>query len=101
MAVIVKRLGYTEISTTGGSSSPGYSQTLNLGTWVAGVGIYTITILQSVHGKGSNPQVQIFQDNGADFEEVIAGITLSPLGDVTIIVNSTPDARFQGKVIIQ
>lgn len=101
MAVLVKRLGYSQISTTGGSSSPGYSQTLNSGAWVAGVGVYTITILQSVHGKGTNPQVQVFQSVGPDYEEIITGITLSPLGDVTLTINSTPDARFDGKVIIQ
>jgi hypothetical protein len=101
MAVIVKRLGYTEISSAGGSNSPGYAQVINNGSWTAGVGFYYIDILQTTHGKGTNPTVHAYQTVGPDYEEVIVGVTVAVNGNIRLTVNSNPDARFQGKVIIQ
>lgn len=101
MAVIVKRLGYTQISSVGGSNNSGYAQAISLGSWTADVGLYYIDILQTVHGKGVNPIVHAYQSVGPDFEEVIVGYTVSVNGNVRITVNANPDARFQGRVVIK
>jgi hypothetical protein len=103
MAVTIKRLGYTQISSTGGSTnnSPGYAQAINNGSWSAGAGFYYIDILETTHGKGTNPTVHAYQTVGSDYEEVVVGITIALNGNIRLIVNSTPDARFQGKVVIQ
>jgi hypothetical protein len=102
MAVTIRRLGYARISSTGGGgASPGYSQSIILGSWTVDSGNYILTIPAAVHGKGTNPHVQAFQSVGSDFEEIIVGVLLSPAGNITITVNQTPDARFSGKIIVQ
>lgn len=98
MAVIVKRLGYATISST----SPGakYTRSFSTGDWVLNGADYEFTILASVHTKGSNLQIQVYQQNGANYEEVIVGINVLASGNVVLTVSSTPDARFNGKVLI-
>jgi hypothetical protein len=42
----------------------------------------------------------VYQLIGSNYEEVIVGITIIPGGDVVLTISSTPDARFNGKVLI-
>ena len=100
MAVIIRRLGYAQISTTGGATA-GYSQVISTGSWTLNAGEYEITVPVTLHGKGANPQVDTYQLVGSDYEHIITGVFLNSSGDVTIKVNQTPDARFQGKVVIR
>lgn len=98
MAVIIKRLGFATISST----SPGakYTRSFNMGDWTLNGADYELTVLSAVHTKGTNLQIQVYQQNGADYEEVIVGINVLSNGNVVLTVSSTPDARFNGKVLI-
>jgi hypothetical protein len=98
MSVIIKRLGYTNISST----SPGakYTRSFTSGDWTLNGSDYEYTIPQSIHTKGTNIQVQVFQLVSGSFEEVIVGVVVESNGDLTIKVNTSPDARFSGKVLI-
>lgn len=94
-----------QLDITGSSSGPVDSFTTNFnGTtdWVGPtLGYYTITYLESVHGKGTSPAVQIFELDSGNYNEVdVDRIQVNSLGDVEIRVPSTPDLRFVGKVII-
>jgi hypothetical protein len=98
VAVQIKRLGYATISST----APGAKYTRSFVTtdWTLNGSDYELLILAAVHSKGSNLQIQVYQQNGADYEEVIVGINVLSSGNVVLTVSSTPDARFNGKVLI-
>jgi len=98
VAVIVKRLGYATISST----SPGakYTRSFSTGDWVLNGADYEFTILASAHTKGSNLQIQVYQQSGANYEEVIVGINVLSNGNVVLTISSNPDAQFNGKVLI-
>lgn len=100
MAVVVKRLFYRG---TGGSSTvaPRYTSTFNnSGSWASSGDSYTISILQSVHGRGANPTVTVYENVASVYEEVSVSVSIESNGDVTISVTSTPDNRFTGKIVI-
>jgi len=85
----------------GGGSSSTYSESFSSGNWVGpSGGEYTYTILQSVHEKGTDPIVQVFENNAGVFELVETGVEVDSFGNVTITVNETPDTRFPGRVVI-
>lgn len=68
--------------------------------WVSGTGTYDITSLETVHHKGPDSTIQVFEDVAGVFEEVETIIEVNNVGDVTIKISSTPDLRFNGKIII-
>lgn len=73
----------------------------NTTDWVDETTDYTITISSTTHVRGENPIVQIYQENGINFEMVsVDTLTLSNTGNVTISVPVSPDLRFAGKIII-
>jgi len=86
----------------GGSGSIPYSSTFNATTsWSLSGGEYLYSIPETTHGKGTSPMVQVFELIGSDYFEIQTAIKIETNGDITIIVNETPDLRFQGKVTIQ
>lgn len=99
MAVIVKRVSYNG---TGGGSSVALRNAIDFDTtdFSLSGGLYIITIPASSHNKGLNPIVKVYLDNGTNFEETETLVNINALGDVTISVNSSPDNRFIGKLII-
>jgi len=68
--------------------------------WTFNLGFYEHTVSAATHGKGLNPEVQVYELNGAIYEMTIPSILVNASGDVTIQINQTPDLRFTGKLII-
>ena len=80
-----------------------YADTFNNTTdWVGpSSGFYTITIAQVTHQKGINPQVQVMELDGSNFNIVdVDRVQVTPTGDVEIRVPASPDLRFNGKIVI-
>lgn len=78
-----------------------YTDTFNATTdWTLNVDQYELSILAATHGVGVNPMIQVMEFNGSDYDNVMISIKVNNSGDVTLIVNSSPDLRFQGKVVI-
>jgi len=62
-------------------------------------GIYTQTITEATHGRGTSPQVDLFEESGSDFILVDADVKVLANGDVEITVPESPDCRFAGKAV--
>ena len=124
MAVQIKRLSYSEVAvgTIGAqavtydnsasgipatnaqeaidflaaASAADFTQSFLTTDWVLGPAGYTITILESAHGKATTPEVTVLEAGAV----VVTGVEVALNGDVTLTINSDPDARFAGTVII-
>lgn len=88
-----------------GSAAPApapsnYVQTFATGAFVLVGSDYTLTIPAATHGLGVSPGVEVFELVGSDYQSIITLVSINPSGDVTILVNQTPDNRFNGKVVI-
>jgi hypothetical protein len=99
--------GQLDITGTGGGPGPSpvdpFSAIFNATTSWSGpiAGFYTITYTVGVHGQGSEPTVQVFEQDGASFNLVdVDRIQIGSTGDVEIRVPQAPDLRFAGKIII-
>lgn len=98
--VIVKRLFYRG---TGGSGTiaPRYSHSFNnSGSWTLSGDSYFITVPRISHDKGVTPTATVYEEVSLQFEQVNTSISVSDVGDITISVSSTPDNRFNGRIII-
>ena len=86
----------------GGGSAETFTQSFNASSdWgAASGGVYSIDIAQSTHGKSVQPIVQVYEQNGLDFEQVIIETVIDDSGDITIKVTENNDTRFAGKVVI-
>lgn len=95
-------VGTTLIETSEGASAPeNYVRSFNNTTdWTLNVDTYEIEVPASSHGKGINPQLQAFETNGGNFDEVICSMTIDSLGNAKIRVQQTPNLRFNGKLIL-
>lgn len=89
---------------SGGSTSPAsirYTATFNNTTdWTLSSPNYIRTILASTHGRGTTPNVSVYELNGSDYDLVNILVQINASGDVTLFVNSSPDTRFTGLVLI-
>lgn len=65
--------------------------------WVLGAD-YTITIPQATHLKGTSPKEQIFEKIGADHSPILCDIEIDAAGNV--VITTSPDLRFDGRIII-
>lgn len=97
--------GQLDLVGSGSGSGPvdAFSATFDSSlSWVGPVSdYYTITYTAAVHGKGINPAVQIFEEEGLNFNLVdVDRVQINAVGDVEIRVPATPDLRFVGKIII-
>lgn len=64
-------------------------------------GMYTISIPQSTHLKGSTPNVRIEALIASDYVEVeVDELRMAISGNISIKVPSSPDARFEGRITI-
>jgi hypothetical protein len=80
-----------------------YSTTFNATTdWgSASGGYYTITVLASAHGRGTQPVPNLFELIGSDYIHVDADQVKvnGTTGDISIRVSQTPDGRFFGRLV--
>jgi hypothetical protein len=82
------------------TQTPNYFQTFTPFSWGSpSGGTYTITILATTHNKGTDPLVQVFELVSGNYESIIIPI-INNSGDISMQVNSSPDSRFTGKIII-
>ena len=87
----------------GGSAGPAQRDDVTFDattSWVLNGSNYELSIPALSHGRGDNPTVTVLEEVSGNFEVVQAVIIVSPTGDVTVQVSSTPDTRFAGKVIL-
>ncbi len=64
-------------------------------------GFYTISVLQATHLKGVNPLIQTFELVGSDYIlNNVDQVIINGSGDVSIKVPSSPDLRFNGKLLV-
>lgn len=90
---------YSETSSS--SASVNYIRVFNnTSDWVLDVDLYELSVLAAAHNKGLNPQVQTFELNGANFEEVTCNTLIDNSGNVKIKIPQLPDLRFNGKIIL-
>lgn len=78
-----------------------YSDTFVIADWVLNVDHYELVINEAIHLQGINPDASIYETNGAEFDEVSTGLTVTNAGVVTFKVSNVPDLRFDGKFIIK
>lgn len=69
-------------------------------SWTLASPDYTIAITAGVHGKGTTPNVQIYELVSGSYELVYPTISIDVSGNVTIKVNESPDTRFAGAILI-
>jgi len=94
------RAGAGSSGGSGESSNP-YVQSVVVGDWNTSPSPdYTLTIAESVHEKGTEPVVTLYEDVGGLFEEVEAYVAIDTTGNITIKVPVSPDGRFTGKIVI-
>jgi len=62
-------------------------------------GEYTLSIPFATHQR-VNPKIQLFEDNGVDFENVLIKVNVDTSDNITLTVSEVPDLRFSGKAII-
>lgn len=76
-----------------------YVKTVVLGDWVGpSLGEYTLSIPFTFHGK-TNPVVTCLESVSGEFQVVEVPVILTG-NDVRIMVLSTPDTRFVGKIFV-
>lgn len=99
--------GQLDFTGTGGGGGGGpaerYSATFDATTSWSGPsgGNYSMVISQATHTRGTNPNIQVFELVTGNYQQIQPGsIEIDPSGDVTIFVNSSPDLRFAGAVLI-
>lgn len=85
---------------SGGSGNPSFSSSFTIASWSLNVDQYELSIPEVTHDRGSNPLVQVFELDGSEFKEVQVDIEVDGSGNIKIIVDSSPDLRFDGKVNI-
>jgi hypothetical protein len=55
------------------STGASYSASFIVGSWVLNVDKYNYTITAATHGRGASPILQVYQENGLNFDEVLTG----------------------------
>lgn len=88
------------VAVGGGGAAAKHVTTVALVDWVGpSAGEYSLSIPFTFHGK-ANPVVTCMEQSGGDFEVIDAAIFLTG-NDVKILVLSSPDTRFVGKIFIE
>lgn len=83
------------------SGAVNYSDAFNATSdWTLASPVYKIDIPEGTHLKGINPQVQVYELTGGNYVLINTDVVVDNSGVVSIQVNSSPDLRFQGKVVI-
>lgn len=84
----------------GGGTASRYTLDFLSADWVLAVDDYILSISAATHGKGLNPTITTYFDNGSLLEEVEVSVSIDGSGNVVLYVTSSPDNRFDGKLII-
>lgn len=84
----------------GGGSVVKYSATFLIAAWTLNSGMYEYSVPQSTHAAGTSPNVQVFQLVTSNYEFVQPAVIVNASGDITLQVTSSPDLRFDGKIIV-
>lgn len=90
-------------SSGGGGAAQRHTQTFNATTdWGSpSAGLYTITVTAATHGKGFNPNIQVYELVSGNYELVQPNsIVINSSGDVSVSALQTPDTRFSGLILI-
>jgi hypothetical protein len=74
--------------------------TFTTSDWTLSGDEYLLTVTAVTHEKGTNPEIVVLEDTGAEFAEVILYKAINASGDLLLAVSATPDNRFAGKLII-
>lgn len=83
------------------AATANYSSSFNATSdWTLGAGIYTISVPAATHLKGSNPVIQVAEVNTGIYDLIYTDVLVDGSGNTTIQVTSSPDNRFQGKLVI-
>lgn len=94
---VLKEIDFTVSPTLGGT----YSNPFLIADWNLSAPNYNITISAGTHGKGLEPKVSVYEKSGTDYIEVTLGeLRVTNTGTVSLAVNSSPDLRFDGKILI-
>ena len=93
-----------QLDITGGASSvaPRYYATFLVADWTGpSGGFYSIAISGVTQGRGVNPQIQIYEKSGTDYilVDIDQVIVDNATGNITLKVPSSPDLRFDGKIV--
>jgi hypothetical protein len=88
---------YVEISSSPENSVITFDALTN---WTLIADEYVLSIPATTHLKGTNPQVQILENDGSNFAQVIVYTAITTNGDIVIAIPQSPDNRFAGKAII-
>lgn len=93
---------FTGVSGGGVLPPARYTATFNNTTdWTLSAPDYTHTIAAATHGRGTSPNVQVYESiGGGSYEQVTTNVTVSATGDVTLKVSQVPNNRFTGLVLI-
>ena len=83
------------------STGASYVASFTSPSWALDGAVYKYTITAATHGRGASPILQVYQENGLNYDEVITGVEITPAGNITLTVSSSPDLRFSGKIIIK
>lgn len=71
-----------------------------IASWTLSAGEYVIEYPKTLHSKGDNPIVQVFELELGQYSPVIMTVEVTNIGLVRLRIPQTPDLRFEGKVII-
>jgi len=109
MGVVFNPLIFEGLDFTGAGSGPAsgpaerFTDTFNNTTdWGSpSSGLYSLSVTALVHGKGTNPNVQVYELVSGSYEQVQPNsIVINMSGDITISALETPDTRFTGLILI-
>jgi len=103
LSLIFNPLGppFDFVGTSGTPSTPiKYSAAISSASFILVSGFYEITITAATHGAGVNPISQVFELITGNYELIQPTVIINGAGDITIQVSSSPDLRFDGKLII-
>jgi hypothetical protein len=102
MAFTYNRLNYGDGQSGGDQGNTGavYVDSFVAADWSLSGSVYTYTVLNADHGKGTAPGVQVYEEIGSDIFQVDTEVKINSSGDVEVRISSSTDLRFNGKVVI-
>ena len=96
-------LGLDIVGTSGGggpSTITPYSQDFIVADWTLSGSDYIITVTAATHGLGVNPAVEVMELIGSVYHGTITPFSFDVSGNIILAVNSSPDERFNGKLVV-
>lgn len=78
-----------------------YELSFNTSSWLINGEFYEIVVTQTVHKKGTNPVVNVFETIESEDHSLLVNIIVDDNGNIKIQTTASPDNRFSGKLIVQ